>query len=156
MLSWRYSCMLNVVMCYGAARVFSCYNSNPPSAGRLVFFRVITATHRPSRIGGGLSAAVAGFGAADAFGAVFFDALRGGMQREARAQTTSARVAPVRPRNTPLLDKFQTLTRAPNVLCVEGYTENILWRSLNIMRCCYPGPGVVTVIRVNPITVLLK
>ena len=30
-------------------------------------------------IGGGVSAAVAGFGAADAFGAVFFDALRGGM-----------------------------------------------------------------------------
>ena len=27
----------------------------------------------------GVSAAVAGFGAADAFGAVFFDALRGGM-----------------------------------------------------------------------------
>ena len=39
---------------------FVCYNNNPP-------------------IGGGVSAAVAGFGAADAFGAVFFDALRGGM-----------------------------------------------------------------------------
>ena len=67
--------MLNVVMCYGAARVFTCYNSNPPSAGRLVFFCYRTAT---LPIDGGVSAAVAGFGAADAFGAVFLDALRGG------------------------------------------------------------------------------
>ena len=53
--------MLKTLLCVMARLVFLCYNNiNPP-------------------IGGGVSAAVSGFGAADAFGAVFFDALRGGM-----------------------------------------------------------------------------
>ena len=49
-------------------------------------------------------------------------------------------------------------SRAPNespkALRAEGYTENVLWRSLNVMRGCYPGPDVVTVSGVIPITVI--
>ena len=39
-------------------------------------------------------------------------------------------------------------SRAPKALRAEGYTEIVLWRSLNVVRRCYPGPGVVTVIGV--------
>ena len=46
------------------------------------------------------------------------------------------------------MDKFQTL--APRKRFAEGSTENVIWRSLNVIRCCYPRPGVVTVIGVIP------
>ena len=46
------------------------------------------------------------------------------------------------------MDKFQTL--APRKRFAEGSTENVIWRSLNVVRCCYPWPGVVTVIGVIP------
>ena len=76
------------------------------------------------------------------------------MQREARAQTTPAFGA--RPRNTPLCTcvahvseiRISRPESTPKALRAEGYTEIVLWRSLNVVRRCYPGPGVVTVIGV--------
>ena len=66
--------MLKTLLCVMARLVFLCYNNiNPP-------------------IGGGVSAAVSGFGAADAFGAVFFDALRGGINVERSARADDVRV----------------------------------------------------------------
>ena len=39
---------------------------------------------------------------------------------------------------------------APRKRFAEGSTENVIWRSLNVIRCCYPRPSVVTVIGVIP------
>ena len=117
-------------------------------------------------IGGGVSAAVAGFGAADAFGAVFFDAMRGGMQREARAHTTSACPCGARPRGEDyalngLRRSFRgqvSDSRAPKALVARRtipkmfYGEALTLCGLVIRA---PGPCAVTVFGVIPITVLL-
>ena len=94
--------------------VFLCYNKTSHLRHRRTRRRRVSL----SRVG---SCRVAGFDAADAFGAVFFDALRGGMQREARAQTMSACPCGACPRNPPLLDKFQTLAPLTKALRAEGY-----------------------------------